>query len=141
MSQEFKKCLKRGKIKSFTPGPRLADKELKLAKEDYSASKKSMLEKNFRWSIIQSYYSMFHSARALLYSEAYREKSHFCLIESIRTLFVETKKLNISLLEALIEAKSLREAADYYGDYSEINCNKLINKAQKFIKSVKTIVK
>ncbi len=77
MSQEFKRCLKQGKIKHFTPGPKLAYKELRLAKEDLDTSFKSLSERNYKWSIIQSYYSMFHSARALLYSEGYREKSTF----------------------------------------------------------------
>jgi len=53
MSQEFKKCLERGKIKEFTPGPKLARKELRLAEEDLKMSLKSMKEKNYRWSIIQ----------------------------------------------------------------------------------------
>lgn len=140
MSQEFKKCLERGKIKQFTPGPKLAKKELRLAKEDLKMSLKSMKEKNYRWSIIQSYYSMFHSARALLYSKEYREKSHFCLIEAIRTLFCEKGKLNVSLVESLLEAKNLREAADYYGDFSEINCKKLVKKAQEFLKIAEGII-
>jgi uncharacterized protein (UPF0332 family) len=141
MSQEFRKCLERGKIKSFSPGPKLTEKELVLAGEDLKMAMKNMEEKNFRWSIIQSYYSMFHSARALLYSKEYREKSHFCLIESIRTLFCETGKLNVSMVESLLEAKNLREAADYYGDFSEINCQKLIKKAAEFLKVAKEILK
>jgi len=75
---------------------------------------------------------MFHSARALLYSKNYREKSHSCLIEAIRTLFVATGKINVSLVESLLEAKNLREAADYYGDFSELNSKKLVNKAEEF---------
>jgi len=140
MSQEFKKCLERGKIKDFSPGKKLAGKELWLAREDLKISLKSMAEENFRWSIIQSYYSMFHSARSLLYSKKYREKSHFCLIEAIRTLFCETGKIDISLVESLLEAKNLREAADYYGDFSEINCKKLLEKAQEFLKIAKEII-
>lgn len=141
MSQEFNKCLTRGKIKQFTPGPKLARKELNLAGEDLAMSSKSLKEKNFRWSIIQSYYSMFHSARALLYSEGYREKSHFCLIEAIRTLFVEAGKLDAVLLESLIEAKNLREAADYYGDFSEINSVKLAGRAKEFLRAAEDILK
>lgn len=89
MSQEFNKCLQKGKITEFTPGKRLFGKELKIAEDDWLSAQKSFAEENFKWSIIQSYYSMFHSARALLYLEGYREKSHFCLIESIRALYVE----------------------------------------------------
>ena len=140
MSQEFKKCLERGKIKTFSPGPKLAKKELKLANEDLKMSLKSLKGKNHRWSIIQAYYSMFHSARALLYSKKYREKSHYCLIESIRALFCETGKLNVALVESLLEAKNLREAADYYGDFSEINCKKLVKKAQAFSETVKKLL-
>lgn len=103
-------------------------------------SLKNLKEKNYRWSIIQSYYSMFHSARALLYSQEYREKSHFCLIEATRTLFCETGKMNVSLVESLLEAKNLREAADYYGDFSEINCQKLTKKAQEFLKIAKGLL-
>lgn len=141
MSLEFKKCLERGKIKKFSPGKKLAGKELRLAGEDLKISLKSLSDKNYKWSIIQSYYSMFHSARALLYSKSYREKSHFCLIEAIRTLFVETGEINVSLAESLLEAKNLREAADYYGDFSEINCKKLIKKAEEFLETAKAIIK
>ncbi|EKE21673.1 MAG: HEPN protein [uncultured bacterium] len=140
MSQEFKKCLERGKIKTFSPGPKLAKKELRLASEDLKMSAKSFKEKNFRWSIVQAYYSMFHSARALLYYKKYREKSHFCLIESIRTLFCETGKLDVMLVESLIEAKNLREEADYYGDFSEINCKKLVKKAEIFLEEAKRLL-
>ncbi len=137
MSQEFNKCLKLGKLKRFTPGPKLVSKELRLAKDDLRVSLKSFAEKNYKWSIIQAYYSMFHSARALIYSKGYREKSHFCLIEGVRTLFIERGELNVLLVEALLDAKNLREAADYYGDFSEINCNKLTKKAEEFLKTAK----
>ena len=83
---------------------------------------------------------MFHSARALLYSKSYREKSHFCLIEAVRTMFVETGRLNAALVESLLEAKNLREAADYYGDFSELNGRKLIKKAEEFLKIAKKIL-
>lgn len=140
MSQEFKKCLELGKIKRFSPGKKLAGKELRLAKDDLNTSLQSLSERNYKWSIIQSYYSMFHSARALLYSKNYREKSHFCLIEAVRALFIETEKISIVLVESLLEAKNLREAADYYGDFSEINCKKIVKKAEEFLKSAKEII-
>lgn len=140
MSQEFKKCLERGKIKKFSPGKKLAKKELRLAEEDLKISLESLSAGSYKWSIIQSYYAMFHSARALLYSRSYREKSHFCLIESIRTLFVETGQIDASLVETLMEAKNLREAADYYGDFSELNCKKMIKKSKEFLKAAKEII-
>lgn len=127
--------------KNIFSGKKLAEKELRLAAEDWKISLESLEAKRYKWSIVQSYYSMFHSARALIYSENYREKSHFCLIEAVRTLFVETGKLDVRLVESLLEAKNLREAADYYGDFSELNCRKLIKKAEEFLKTAKTVIK
>jgi uncharacterized protein (UPF0332 family) len=139
MSQEFDQCLVKGKIKQFSPGPKLAKKELKLAEDDLKISLRSIKDENYKWSIIQSYYSMFHSARSLLYCQSYREKSHFCLIEAVRTLFVEKGHLDMALVESLAEAKALREAADYYGDFSEINCKKLATKAKEFLAMAKKL--
>ena len=79
--------------------------------------------------------------RALLYRKNYREHSHFCLREAVRTLYVEKNKLDIFLIEALTEAKNLREAADYYGDYSRLNAEKLLGKAEQFVEASKKIVK
>lgn len=140
MTQTFNKCLASGKITPFTPGKSLANKELRLAQEDLGFANKSFDDKNFKWSIVQCYYSMFHSARALLYWQNYREKSHFCLIEAIRTLYVDQGILNSSLVEHLLEAKNLREAADYYGDYSEPNCQKFILRATAFLEKAKEII-
>lgn len=50
---------------------------------------------------------MFHAARALLYSQEFREKSHYCLGIALRALFVETGKLSVEFLEAFNNAMSL----------------------------------
>ena len=116
MIENFKDCLKSAKIKKFSRGKNLAPKEIRLAEEDLKMAQKSFKEENYRWCIIQIYYSMFHSARAILYFKNYREHSHYCLIQAIKELYVKSGKLEASLLEALLEAKNLREAADYYGE-------------------------
>lgn len=140
MTKNFEDCLKKGKIKKFSRGRSLVGKELRLAKEDLNSAKKSFDDKNYRWCIIQVYYSMFHSARSLLYFKNYREHSHYCLNHAIRELYVKEGKIDVFFIEALAEAKNLREAADYYGDYSGINAKKLLEKASKFIEKAKDMV-
>lgn len=140
MTKNFENCLKKGKIKKFSRGKSLSEKELRLAKEDLDSAEKSFDDKNYRWCIIQVYYSMFHSARSLLYFKNYREHSHYCLNHAIRELYVKEGKLDVFFIEALAEAKNLREAADYCGDYSGINAKKLLDKASKFIEKAEDIV-
>lgn len=141
MNGEFEKCLKKGKLREFSRGKDLAGKELKLAKEDLDISKSSFNEENFRWAVVQAYYSMFHSARCLLFNKNYREHSHYCLIEAIRNLYVATGNLSNLFLEDLIKAKQLREAADYYGDFSADNAKRLLKSAEKFIAEAEKILR
>lgn len=140
-SAKFQECIKKGKLKTFSRGKDLADKELRLAKEDLDISKNSFGEENFRWSVVQAYYSMFHSARCLLYNKNYREHSHYCLIEAIKDLYVAPGSLSNLLLEAFVKAKQLREAADYYGDFSELNAERLLKSAEEFREEAERIVK
>lgn len=141
MSSEYEKCLKINKIRQFVPGPSLVNKELDNARVDFEIAQKSFSDDNYKWSIIQTYYSMFHSARALLYSKSLREKSHHCLIESMRTLFVNKRLLSFELVEAMQKAKNLREDADYYGDFSKDSADILLKNAELFYKNAKKLLK
>jgi uncharacterized protein (UPF0332 family) len=137
---EYKDCLEKGKIKRFSRGKSIAGKELKSAESDLQMAEVSAQNKNFKWATVQIYYSMFHSARALLYHKNLREHSHYCLIRAIREIYVTTKIVPVNMLEALKEAKNLREEADYYDRWSDEGYNRLVNKAGEFTNLVKTIL-
>lgn len=68
MNTEFKRCLEKGKIITFEKGPSLVLKELDSASNDLLSSKDSFERENYKWATVQAYYSMFHTARALIYS-------------------------------------------------------------------------
>lgn len=140
MTLEYEDCLKKGKIKPFSRGKVLAPKELEIAKLDLHRALKTFKEGDYKWATIQVYYSMFHSARALLYAKNLRERSHFCLISAIKTFYVETKQLPVNLLEALQEAKNLREEADYYNRWSESGCERLLKLAEEFLEKARLLL-
>lgn len=133
MNVDYEGCLKRGKIKPFSRGVALISKELETASSDLTRAEKTYHEGDYKWATIQLYYSMFHSARALLYAKKLREHSHFCLIAAIKALYVETRKIPVRLLEGLKEAKALREDADYYNRWSGRGCEKLLKIAKEFL--------
>lgn len=141
MQNKFKKCLEYKKIVHFNRGPNLVSKELKLSLDDLNSAKDIYKRKNYKWATVHAYYSMFHAGRALLYSKRYREKSHYCLIEAIRELYVEKKELNFIFVENMHKAKVLREEADYYGEYKKSMAEELIKKSEEFLDEVKSIVK
>jgi len=140
-TREFEKCLERGKIKVFSKAKQLVSKELELARQDLKSAEKSFLSKNYRWATIQAYYSMFHTARALIYQKGYREKSHFCLAEALKSFYVSENILPSRFLEALQLGKSLRENADYYGDFDKVGTESMLESAKDFLKEAKRILK
>jgi uncharacterized protein (UPF0332 family) len=89
MRQEFKECLERGKVIRFPQGKRLVNRELNSARSDLDDAKFELGHSRFKWATIQGYYSMYHAARALIYSECYRERSHYCLFVALQELFVD----------------------------------------------------
>ena len=140
MNTKFENCLKRKSIRKFSRGPSLIKKEIENAELDINSAKESSKTKNYKWTIIQTYYSMFHSARALLYNKGYREKSHFCLIEAIRNFYVNEGEVGFWLVEALQKAKIMREGADYYGEFTKENAIDLINSAKDFLTKSKELL-
>jgi hypothetical protein len=86
MRSEFAKCLRQGSIALFSAAKRLVSKEFGQADHDLQAAVKSNDNGEHKWATIQAYYAMFHAARALLYAEGYREKSHYCLSTALLEL-------------------------------------------------------
>ena len=113
MNQEFKQCLENKKVVPFARGKSLVKKELSVAMSDLSDAKAGYENERYKWSTVQAYYAMFHAARALIYSQGYREKSHYCLAIALRSLFVDEGTMDAKLVRDFLNAMNLREAADY----------------------------
>ena len=141
MNKEFENCLKQRKITEFTRGKTLVTKEIDIASQDLTEAKISYQAKRYKWATIQTYYSMFHASRALLYFKGYRERSHYCLNIAMRVLYVETNKIPVTLIEAFAKAKRLREDADYYDQWNYSAASELIKAASQYLNKAKTIIK
>jgi len=93
--------------------------ELDVAQDDLAEAEASYERGSYKWSAIQSYYAMFHAARALLYSRGCRKKSHHCLSVAMRHLFVNKGGLDGTLIDDMDDARALREEADYRAGFSD----------------------
>jgi len=140
VSSEYDECVQKSKLKPFSRGHTLAAKELETATSDLESAEKTYSDGNYKWATIQVYYAMFHAARALIYSQGLRERSHHCLVMAVKELFVDKKLIPANLLEALKEAKSLREDADYYNRWSEDGSKRLLASARAFLDRARYIL-
>ena len=114
---------------------------MRAAVDDLTDAKFGFVHKRYKWSTIQGYYSMFHAARALLFSAGYRESSHRCLIVAVDALFVETGKLGRECIDYFYGAMGLRENADYRVEFSEESARLIVRRADEFLSRVQEILK
>lgn len=77
-------CLKSGKLKKSVISGGVFSRTMKMAKEDLDSAKASFSQRNWAWSIVQSYSSMLNVSRAILFNDCFVEKSHYCVVEYLR---------------------------------------------------------
>jgi uncharacterized protein (UPF0332 family) len=141
MRWEFRECLNKKKLARFPSGPKLVAKEIRAALDDFDDARLGFSHGRFKWATIQAYYAMYHAARALLFSEGYRERNHYCLHVALRELFVGRGRLDIASLDSFEGAMRLRENADYRSDFSAGDASLLIKSSEQFLTKVKRILR
>ncbi len=139
MDSRFKQCLEEGKLVKIGVQPDLVKKEINEAESDLKSAEKSLKEKNPKWATIQAYYAMFHTAKALVLSKGYREKSHVCLSIALREFF--EKHIERKHFERFRDCMNLRMDADYGMIYSEKSAEEVIKWAGEFLAEAKRILR
>jgi uncharacterized protein (UPF0332 family) len=138
VSFKFKRLLEERRLTRIKPDRKLVLKEIEGAKSDLETARKSLQDENFKWAIIQGYYSIFHSARALVYSKGFREKSHYALLVAIQELFRD--ELESFLIQGFGDAMNLRQTADYGLTFSKEGAINVIETAERFLLKAKEIL-
>jgi len=139
MDGRFKQCVEDGKLVKIEVQMDLVGKEIQAAEFDLASAEKSLDEDNFKWATVQAYYSMFHTAKALVYRKGYREKSHVCLSIALRGLYENT--MDAKHFERLRNCMNLRQDADYGMIYSDKSAREVVDWAQEFLKDARDALK
>ncbi len=140
MRSEFKKALDKKRILRFSRAKELVGKELQAAHDDLAEAEDRFRNERYKYATVTAYYSMFHTARALLYSEGFREKSHYWLVVALQALFVDKGLLDESLAESFHDAMVLREDADYHGNFSKEGAEMTLASARAFLEKARLIL-
>jgi len=109
--------------------------EIKLVKEELTASKLLRDNGHYRVAMIRVYYVMFHCVRALLMIKNIKTKTHTGLIFKFKENFILTNELNDKFGKYLFDSFRYRQEYDY-GSYNEIDfqlCLEFVNIAEEFL--------
>ena len=131
----YEECFEKGQLRKATVSKDEVVSQLKIAK-DCLEKARIILKKNRMSdvSFLMSYNSMFHSARALLYSKGYKERSHYCMYEFLRHEFrgdAEVKRL----VEICQNYREARAHVQYGGSFcSEHTAKEALLDAGRFLR-------
>jgi uncharacterized protein (UPF0332 family) len=72
-------CFRRGLLKRITADEENALRSLELSKSNIDDAEASMSIRRYRVVVVSSYTAMFHAARAILFRDGVKERSHECI--------------------------------------------------------------
>jgi uncharacterized protein (UPF0332 family) len=135
-------CLEQGILAKAKPDLEKAKSSIMMAEHKLELAQTEFEHQIFEGAIINAYASMFHSARALLFKDGFKERSHFAVY-----IFVNEKYSNKIERKYLRELNSLRLTRHelMYGlekstEIQESNADTAIKMAEGFLKAIQKIV-
>ncbi len=130
----FNECLQKGLLRKIPASREKALQSIEKAKELLEEAKANFEEERINSTIIIAYLAIFHAARAILFKDGYREKSHECIIRYLEEKHPEIGKKTI---EELDKYKSQRTHTQYDISFSpsEEQAEKMLEFTEKFIQT------
>ena len=113
MPFNYNDCIKQGLLRKIPPSKDKATQSLKKAREWLKEAENALKGGAFSSSILASYTAMFHAARAILFFDGFREKSHACLARYLEEKYVKPSKLDKKWVELLDYNREIRHADQY----------------------------
>lgn len=108
----YKDCFKRGLLRKVEPSENKGRDSLNKAKDWIEEARKNKGASALDSCISSSYMIMFHSARAILFRDGVREKSHFCIARYLEK-YVENQLLEEKWVILLDRIRDVRHMDQY----------------------------
>ncbi|MFH1751536.1 MAG: HEPN domain-containing protein [archaeon] len=141
MSQ-VKDCFEKGLLKKTSKSKTLALQDLEQSEFFLNEGFDLIELKKKEMSLIALYNSAFHAARAILYKDGVKEKSHYCLQKYLEEKYLN-KGLNDEELSLFDKLKGIRQEVQYNVTKVEIeeDMDELYNQTEEFIEKIKKLIK
>jgi uncharacterized protein (UPF0332 family) len=130
MPFNYNDCVRARLLRKIPPSKDKATQSFKKAREWWKESENSLKGDAFNSSILASYMVMFHAARAILFFDGFREKSHACVARYLEEKYVKTGKLDKKWVELLDHSREIR-----HGDQYDLSFSSTKEEAENALKS------
>ena len=138
----FQECLEKGLIAKARPDKAKALASLKMSERKIGIAEQELAAKIFETALTNAYASMFHSARALLFNDGFKERSHFALFVFLSENY--SSKLEKRFVSEFDYLRTRRHDLLYGLEIEESKkpeAEHSIKTAKEFLQAVKKIIK
>jgi uncharacterized protein (UPF0332 family) len=126
-------------LKKIKPSKQYASKSLEMSLNYIENAKDNLKLKNSNLVIFCCYTAMFHTARAILFRDGIKERSHLCVISYIQETYPQLRRLANQLDTYRRNRHNTLYALDFF--ISEDEAKQAIDDAEQFYKKIKEILK
>lgn len=132
-------CFSEGSLKGTRPSLQKAQRSLQVARKYLSKAKANIEIGNHDIAIVVSYTAMFHAARALLFKDGIKERSHVCMIEYLRAKHKGLRRY----VNTLDSYRRLRHTVLYGLDVAigATDAREAVSSARAFISKIQNVVR
>lgn len=128
-------CYKEGLLRKTKPSKQYAVKSLETSLKYIQNAKDNLEMNNNNLVIFCSYTAMLHCARALLFKDGVKERSHLCIVSYIREKYHDLRSLSNQLDAYRRNRHNTLYALDFLiSDYEAVQA---IKDAEEFYKKIK----
>ncbi|KAF5415002.1 MAG: hypothetical protein C5S49_06370 [Candidatus Methanogaster sp.] len=131
-------CFRRGLLKRITPDIENARRSIELSVSNIDDADENLRIHRYRVVIVSSYTAMFHAARALLFKDGIKERSHECVPKYLK----ENYKDMSMYANVLDTYRRFRHSAIYGLDVvlDEDEARTALDSAKEFLNIVESII-
>ena len=138
---DLDRCIAEGLLRRIPPSARQAEEQMKKSHVLLEEAKKSLRAGAPNSAFISAYASALDAARAVLFNDGYREKSHACVARYLEAKY--SKALGASLIDLFDQYRDKRHKTMYSGVYYPTveEAKRVILFAEEFTSRIRDLLK
>ena len=141
MPLSYEECLRQGLLRRMPPSKDKAIQSIQKAQRWLAEAKQTLKSGASGASVLAAYLAMFHAARALLFRDGFREKSHACVARYLDH-YVKRGLLEQSWVDLLDHSRETRHDDQYDLSFisSTEDAHQAVQSAGAFLKRLQELL-
>ncbi len=134
----LKDCYKQNLLKKVRPDPENAKRSIEQSSKSLGDANKNFEIECYNVVIILSYTSMFHAARALLFNNGIKERSHLCI-----PIYIKAKYPELIRFANMLDSYRMFRHRTVYGlgvTIDKAEAEEALDAAEEFLDEIEKIV-